>query len=316
MESLAGYLKLAGGWRWLLLIVPLVGAIVACALVASQPVVYVSKAVVKVDPPANTSVTQATSAFVGDVGSRTVARAVADQVGVSVDQVSGELSALPQSASGSPTGLVVVTYEGPSRDEAEAILSAAVIEAQKEFYAAPLLAAQAAVTQAEADYAAASEAAAAAGLTDLLAELKSQEGRLASLLARPDQAAVAGAVEQAQAAVAATRAQLEPLTVQRESLDSAEAILLTARRTLSSTQAQLQAATDPAATTVSAVQPANRMVDVARAAVTGALFGMLVSGLIVAVVVVVRTRPETVAADTGWTDAPSVIPTPARRDRA
>lgn len=292
MESVGSYLRTAGRWRWLLVVVPLLSALGSAALIASQPASFAATALVSVDPPTDASTQQSLGVFSGAVGLASTRDAVAGSVGVAPSSLRGALSATPRSTQSGPTGLVDVRYEGPDREHAATIVAATAIAAQKVVYARPLANAEEAVKQAEADYEAASQDAGAAGLPAIEGEIRAREARLNALRTWSDQTAAARLIADNEAALASARQQLNAVAAVRENLSSKGSILLAARRTLTDTQAQLAAAADPASVEVSAVQSVNPTTQIIRAALSGALIGLIPAGLIVAVVMVQRASPR------------------------
>lgn len=291
MDSLASHARGTGYWLLLLVLVPVLAAVAAGFIVAVQPSQYTATGLVRVDPPPGTTRNQATGIYVDAVTSRPVIESAAAEVGVPADDVRPYISADARSAEGAPTGLVNVQYEGPDQQQAAPIATAVAIGAQQFLYAAPIASAEAAVAVAEEDFAEASAAANEVGLAQKEADLRAYQARLNFLRNNKDPQEAVADIAEAQAAVDAAQQELAEVAVISEELDSKEAILRSARKSLSALQGQLEAATAPSSVTMSAVTTVDSSVAVVRAAVTGAILGFAIAAIVVAGVAVVRSRP-------------------------
>ncbi len=312
MDSLASHARKTGYWLVLLLLVPIIAAVAAGYLAAALPPQYTVTGLARIDPPTGTPRSQATGIYVDAVTSRPVTDSAAAEVGLSSSAVQPYMSAAARSAEGSPTGLVDVEYRGPDQEQAAAIVGAVAVGAQQLLYGAPIAAAEGAVAVAEREFAEASDAAAEAGLAQKEADLRSYQSRLNNLRNNSDPQEVAAEIADAQAAVDAAQLEIAGLAGIKEESDSKERILLSARKTLTGLQGQLEAVADEPMVKMSAVTTVDPSVAIVRAAMTGAILGFAVAAVVVAVVAITRARPaaaDDAPADDAPADAVSPEPT-------
>ena len=258
-------------------------------IASSSPQEFRAAGLVRVDPPAGSTLKQATATYTELVTSPQTINATAAALELTPAEVRGLLKARERSANGAPSGLVDVVYRGPDQEAAPAIVTTSAVVGLQSLYTGPIAEAESVVEVAEQSFASATEAAEAAGVLRLQAEEKAYQSRLNFL--RNSGNGTEDEIAAVQATLDGIRDELAASAALVNELESAERILNNARRSLTKTEAQLAAASDPAIVQLSAVTAINQSTDSVRAGVTGALIGFALAAAVVLAIVMMRLRP-------------------------
>lgn len=304
MVEIGQYLRKAGRWVVLLLVVPLAGAGLAVVWFdETSQAQYQALATVLVDPPSGggtpVSVSQATETFVASVQSQPVLAAVSEETGVPVGEIAESTESVPVGAS----GLVEMTYVGPREDEAQDILRLLAIEAQSLLFSTTLGANEIALTSAEEEFTDSVGTAADSGVAQLEARVDTAESRVqrlqSQLVVAPTQAErdeISRLLEAAQDQLERLQGRLAELAPVTSGLSVSESLLAEAERDLATTEARLSSATSDAGIKLTETTEYDPTTEMVRAGISGAIVGFLLAAAAVGLVIVLRGRKDSEAA--------------------